>query len=157
MSDTPDLPSNSAAHPLIERTTNGRFADGNRGGPGRPRGPMARPSAIDRAAAEAMPDLIEALLSKVREGDKWAMDRMMQRLWPVPKGRALEVDVPAVVSRFDVRPAQEAVTEAVLTGQGTPQEGADVIAVIEAQQRCIKSDEVARKLDAIDRRYGSRD
>ena len=157
MSDTPDLPSNPAPQPLIERTTDGRFAHGNSGGPGRPRGPAVRPSAIDRAAAEAIPDLIEGLLKKVREGDKWAMDRMMQRLWPVPKGRALEVEVPAVVSRFDVRSAQEAVTEAVLTGQVTPREGADVIAVIEAQERCIKSDELDRKLEAIDRRYGPQD
>ena len=118
---------------------------------------MTRPSAIDRATAEALPDLIEGLLKKVREGDKWAMDRMMQRLWPVPKGRALEVEIPPIESRFDVRPAQQAVTEAVLTGQVTPQEGADAMAVIEAQERCIKSDEVARTLEELDRHFGRRD
>ena len=156
MSDTSDFPSNPAPEPPIERTTDGRFALGNKGGPGRPRGPAVRPGAIDRAVAEALPDLIEGLLKRVREGDKWAMDRLMARLWPVPKGRALDIDVPPIESRSDVRPAQEAVAEAVLTGEMTPREGADVIAVIEAQKRCIKSDELDRELAALDRRFRPR-
>ena len=152
-----DAPSKSAHQQPTERTPEGHFAPGNRGGPGRPRGPASRPSAIDRAAAEALPDLIEGLLRKVREGDRWAMDRMMQRLWPVPKGRMLDVDIPPVTSRLEVRPAQEAVAEAVLTGEITPKEGADAMAVIEAHERTIKSDELHRALEAINRRYGPGD
>ena len=151
----PPIAPSPVERPATDRTVDGRFAAGNPGGPGRPRGPVRRASELDRLAAEALPDVMEMLLQKARNGEQWAIEQVIRRAWPLRKGRALEIEVPPIEDREDVRPAQTAVTEAMLAGKITPQEGADAVAVIAAQERCINEDDRQRRLDAINRKYGA--
>jgi hypothetical protein len=65
------------------RTGDGRFAKGNPGGPGRPRGAVREAaSTLDQVAVEASAELIKVFLELARAGNLEALKRMMARIWP---------------------------------------------------------------------------
>jgi hypothetical protein len=65
------------------RTGDGRFAKGNPGGPGRPRGAVrGAASALDRIAAEASAELIKVVLELACAGDREALKLVQARLRP---------------------------------------------------------------------------
>ena len=63
------------------READGRFARGNRGGPGRPRA-RDRITPLDERVAEAGLDLIEAALEEAKGGNVRAMEMLLDRIWP---------------------------------------------------------------------------
>ena len=65
------------------RTGDGRFAKGNPGGPGRPRGAVrGAASALDQIAVDASAELIKVVLERARAGDREALKLVQARLWP---------------------------------------------------------------------------
>ena len=77
MSRTPET-SNPLPNP---RTGDGRFARGNPGGPGRPRGAgRGAASARDQVAAEASVELIKVAIDLGRAGNLKALKRAMARI-----------------------------------------------------------------------------
>ena len=68
--------------------------------------------------------------------------------------REVDVGAPPIRSKTDLVQAHLAVTEAVLSSDITPEEGAAVGAVLESQKRVIVAAELERKLAAIDAKYG---
>jgi hypothetical protein len=88
MSDVPE--SNS-------RTADGRFAQGNPGGPGRPRKVVkAAGDALDARAAEAAGDLFEVALELARERNVTVLKMLLDRVWPANRSRPLEIDAPEI-------------------------------------------------------------
>src|SRR5690242_9151161 len=91
------------------RLANGQFAKGNPGGPGRPRA-VDRVRELERRAAEAGPELIDALLATAKGGNLRAIEMVLDRVWPVRRGRPVAVDVPEIRKTADLLPAGAAVT-----------------------------------------------
>jgi hypothetical protein len=128
------------------RTATGRFAAGNPGGPGRPRGAVsAAAAALDQAAVEAQQELLGVVLEKARAGDLKAIEMIWARIWPLRRGRPLAFDLPPVGVLNDVVKTKSAVTEAVLAGEITAQEARPILKVIDSQ-RDQMSDAVQCKL-----------
>jgi hypothetical protein len=76
------MPEPSTPHPN-SRTGDGRFAKGNPGGPGRPRGAVrGAASALDQLAAEASSALIKLVLELARAGNFRAPKRARTRICP---------------------------------------------------------------------------
>src|SRR3954464_8407398 len=73
------------------RQTDGRFGKGNPGGPGRPR-TIDRAAALDLRAAEAAPDLIDVALEQAKGGNLKAIEMLLDRIWPVRRGRPVEIE-----------------------------------------------------------------
>ena len=115
------------------RQADGRFARGNPGGPGRPRA-CERAAALDLLAAEAGADLIEVALSEAKKGNLRAVEMLLDRIWPVRRGRPVEVDAPPIRTIPDLVPAGAAVTGAVLSGELTPEEGSAAARVLVAHR-----------------------
>jgi hypothetical protein len=120
------------------RQADGRFAQGNPGGPGRPRA-RERAAALDALAAEAGAELIEVALSEAKKGNLRAVELLLDRIWPVRRGRPVEVDAPPIRTIPDLVPAGAAVTSAVLSGDLTPQEGAAAARVLVAHNQMIST------------------
>jgi hypothetical protein len=87
------------------RQADGRFATGNRGGPGRPRA-RERIAALDQRVAEAGDKLIDAALKQAKAGNVKA------------------IEAPEIRATRDLLPATAAVTNALLNGDVTPREAA---------------------------------
>jgi hypothetical protein len=116
MSDVPE--SNS-------RTADGRFAEGNPGGPGRPRKAVkVAAAALDQRAAEAAPQLFDVAFEQARAGSFAAVKYLLDRVWPVGQGRPLEIAAPEIKDPRDLLPAAAALSNTVLAGEASAQEGA---------------------------------
>jgi len=85
------------------RQTDGRFAKGNPGGPGRPRA-RERAAAVDELAGEAGAELIEVALDAAKEGQPQGGELLLERIWPVRRGRPVGVDAPPVREVADLVP-----------------------------------------------------
>ena len=137
------------------RQANGRFAKGNPGGPGRPRA-VDRARELDRRAAEAGPELIDALLETAKAGNLRAMEMLLDRIWPVRRGRPVAVDAPEIRRTADLLPAGAAVTDAVLSGELTPQEGAATARVLMAHAYVADGADLDRRMTAIEEHQRNR-
>src|SRR5215203_5391739 len=81
----------------VKRGGRGKFAAGTRPGPGRPKGERARlAAALDALAAADAEAVLAAVLAAAKGGDMAAARVILDRLWPAPKGRPLELALPPV-------------------------------------------------------------
>jgi hypothetical protein len=133
------------------RQADGRFAKGNPGGPGRPR-LRERAAALDVLASEAGAELIDVALREARKGNLKAIDMLLERIWPVRRGRPVEVDAPPIRTIPDLVPAGAAVSSAVLGGDLTPEEGSAASRVLVAHQKMIDTANLAVKLRELEAR-----
>ncbi|MFI5029701.1 MAG: hypothetical protein ACHQPH_03265 [Reyranellales bacterium] len=131
------------------READGRFAKGNRGGPGRPRA-RDRIAALDERVAEAGLDLIEAALKEAKGGNVKAMEMLLDRIWPARRGRPVEIDAPEIRSIPDLVPASAAVTNAVLNGDVTPDEGRAAARVLDRHGSMIELVDLERRLSKLE-------
>ena len=123
------------------RGATGRFATGNPGGPGRPRGAVsAAAAALDQAAIEVQQELLGVVLDKARAGDLKAIEMVWSRVWPLRRGRPVAFEAPAIGCANDVQATKAAVTEAVLAGEITGHEARPILSVIDAQRDQIRDD-----------------
>jgi len=131
------------------RQANGRFAKGNPGGPGRPRA-RERIAALDQLVANAGADLIEAALKEAKAGNVRAIEMLLGRIWPVRRDRPVEIEAPEIHGVADFVPATAAVTNAVLSGDVTPREGAAAARVLMAHENMFATVELERMLSELE-------
>jgi hypothetical protein len=130
------------------RQADGRFTKGNPGGPGRPRAPE-RAAALDLLASDAGADLIAVALEQAKGGNLKAIEMLLDRIWPVRRGRPVRVDAPEIRDTADLLPVGAALTNAVLTGDLTPEEGAAASRVLRAHESLIEIVDLERRMTAI--------
>jgi hypothetical protein len=125
----------SAAH-----STDGRFTKGNPGGPGRPRKVVkAAADALDERVAAAAGDLFELALRQADEGNTAALKMLLDRVWPVGRGRPLEIGAPEIKHPRDLLTAMNGVTNAVFSGDATAEEGGVAAKVLQAHLVAIQT------------------
>jgi hypothetical protein len=140
------------------RTGDGRFAKGNPGGPGRPRGVVrSAASALDQIAVDASVELIKVAIDLARSGDREALKMVMARVWPLRRGRPLDIDVPAVAKVADLSTAATAVADAVLQGELTPREGQEVSSLFQMHCRVLDTNEFEERLREVEEKYRQRE
>lgn len=117
-------------------TATGRYA---RGAPGRPKGAKGRRPALLRAlddlVADDAEDLISIVVNTAKNGDMRAMEILLKRLWPEPKGRPLEVAIPRLNGATSLTDAIAAIVAEVCKGALTPDEGHQVALLLDMQRR----------------------
>jgi hypothetical protein len=127
------------------RQPNGRFAKGNPGGPGRPRA-VERVLEFDQRVADAAPELIDAALQKAQAGNLKAIEMLLDRIWPVRRGRPVQLEVPEIRTTADLLPVGAALTNSVLDGEMTPEEGSAAARVLVAHARMIEDVDIDRRV-----------
>ncbi|HLN11078.1 MAG TPA: DUF5681 domain-containing protein [Xanthobacteraceae bacterium] len=136
-----------------DRTPNGRFRPGQSGNPaGRPRGSRNKTT----AAAEALLDgqaeaLTERLLGEAGRGNVAALRMCFDRLAPRRRGRPVPFDLPRLESQADAVDAAAAIVAGVGDGELTPQEGADLIKLVEVFARVRAIQDLERRLAEVER------
>jgi hypothetical protein len=133
----------------------GRFEFGHPGGPGRPAGSRNKATlALDQIADDAGKDILNALVEAAKGGDLRAADLVMQRVWPVRKGRplSLSLPLPVIKTAADVVTALGVVADLVGRGEVTPDEAAALASVFESKRRAIETVDHGERLAAIEER-----
>jgi hypothetical protein len=133
-----------------------RFKPGQSGNPkGRPTG--SRPKALatlDALAEGEANEIALAMIAKAKEGDTTAGKLILERAWPVRKGRGITFELPDVSNVDDLPTAIAAITRQVADGDISPEEGATVVTLLEAQRKAIETNEFAARLAALEERMG---
>jgi hypothetical protein len=115
------------------------FEKGHPGGPGRPRGSRNQINVLlDQLAADNIEEIMGKLIEAARAGNRQAQRDVLKRLWTVPKGRPVEVDLPPIEEPADLVKAHAAVVAAVATGEITAEEASGLSAVLEGQRRAFE-------------------
>lgn len=125
-----------------------RWEPGQSGNPaGRPKGSRhAALLALDAIGAEAGADIMTAVVNAAKNGDMRACELLLRRLWPERKGRPVMLDLPPITGAQDIVLALGAVTNAVAMGELTPDEGAALAGVLEAQRRAVETIDHERRI-----------
>ena len=135
------------------RNSQGQFAPGNQGGPGRPRG---RASALRRAAEEAVsPEHIGAITRRaVRmalEGNlaamKFVFDRTCGKAVEGPsEGVATEMVLPNLTTAASCAAAIDRIAEALCSGAVDRETAKVMVDVVQARLRAIETSELEARL-----------
>lgn len=133
-----------------------RFKPGQSGNPaGRPLGARAKAlAALDALAEGEMTDIAKAMIEKAKEGDTTAGRLILDRAWPMRKGRGIAFKLPEVSKVDDLPEAIAAVTRQVADGEISPDEGATVVSLLEAHRKAIETNEFSARLAALEERMG---
>jgi hypothetical protein len=135
----------------IARDSNGQFAPGNCGGPGRPRSAISRGAVeLDAMGAEAGKKLVQVMLERALDGDMRAADLLLSRIWPARRGRPVEITARPIRDVTDYVPAATDVANAVLRGEMTAQEGQALSRVFDTQLRSITAVEFEHRLREVE-------
>lgn len=133
-----------------------RFQPGKSGNPaGRPLGARAKALvALDALAEGEMTDIAKAMIEKAKEGDTTAGRLILDRAWPMRKGRGIAFELPHVSKVDDLPEAIAAVTRQVADGDISPEEGATIVSLLEAHRKAIETNEFSDRLAALEERIG---
>ncbi len=138
--------------PETTRGEHGRWRGGQSGNPkGRPVGSRHRALvALDAIGAEGAERVLRRVMAMAEGGDVRAAEVVLSRLWPARKGRPVHLDLPDMQTPADLAAALGVVAGAVGRGDVTPDEGSAVAAVLEAQKKAIETQELERRIAALE-------
>jgi hypothetical protein len=120
-------------------------------GPGRPAGSRnAATIALDKIAEDAGEDILNKMVEAAKDGDLRAAELVLQRIWPIRKGRPIALELPKIDTAADLVAGLGRVADAVAAGDITPDEGQAVSAVLETKRRAIETLELETRIVALE-------
>ena len=134
-----------------EQTRGRPFEPGNPGGPGRPQGSRNKATlALDRIADDAGEDILKKMVEAAKDGELRAAELVLQRIWPIRKGRPISLELPKIETAADLVAALGRIADAVGAGEITPDEGQAVASILEAKRRAIETVDLESRLSALE-------
>ena len=129
------------------------FPKGNRANPnGRPAGSRNKATVLlDQLAEGEGEEILRKTLEDAKAGDANARKLILDRIWPIRKGRPVSLHLPSIATGADVVAALGLVAEAVGAGELTPEEGASVAAVLEIKRKAIETAELDARITALEK------
>jgi hypothetical protein len=121
------------------------------GNPGRPRGAKNKTTEIVERLAEGQAEkLIEKVLELAQAGDVTCLRMVFDRLWPLRKGRPVDIDIPAIKSSNDVLNVIVAIWTAVRQGRLTPEEAGALSLVAERSVQAVQIRDILKRLEDLE-------
>lgn len=133
----------------------GRFRKGRSGNPQGKR-PGTRNTALialDMIGQDAAQGLLRTVVEKAMSGDMMAARILLDRAWPIRKGRPVTFTLPPTETAGDVVQTLARLLEAVADGQLTLEEGQALASIIESQRKAIETVELDARLTELERRH----
>lgn len=133
--------------------TSTRFTPGQSGNPkGRPAGSRNKVTlAMEKLLDKDARAITNKAISLAKAGDTVALRLCLERIYPPRKGSPVTFALPDLTNSGDVRAAAMSVLQAVSEGRISPEEGSAITPLIEAVRRSIETDELGRRLEALER------
>lgn len=128
------------------------FRKGQSGNPkGMPSGSRHKATLIlDKIGAEAGTSVLQAVLRAAEQGDMTAARIVLDRAWPVRKGRSVRFALPPLESLADVSRATAAIAAAVAAGELTSDEAAGLASVLAAHVRAAEAGDLEARVVALE-------
>ena len=122
------------------RRQDGTFAPGVSGNPGGAQaGSRRRISLIlDELAGAQAEAVFKRVVEQAMTGDMVAAKAVLDRVWPIPKGRKIDLALPAATTPQEVEQAIGAVADAVGRGEVSAEEGQAVASILDMRRRAIE-------------------
>jgi hypothetical protein len=134
------------------RTTGGRFGPGN---PGRPKGARHKTTILAEKLMQAdAEEVVKAVLTAAKSGDMTAARIVLDRLCPARKDNPVSFSLPKIESAADAVSAHSAILEAVVAGEITPGEAAEVSKLIDGFVKTLELAEIDERLKRLEGRSG---
>ena len=135
-----------------------RFKPGKSGNPhGRRAGSRSKVLvALDTLGEDGAEEILKKMVEKAKEGDAVAARTILERVWPARKGARLSFDLPEVITAEDLPGAVGAITRQVADGEISPDEGATIVALLEAHRKAIETSELADRVAALEERLAKK-
>jgi hypothetical protein len=140
----------------IPRKIRGRlFEPGN---PGRPRGSKNKVTQVVEQLAEGQAEqLVQKVLDLAKRGDVACLRMVLDRVWPLRKGRPVSVDMPPINTSQDLFPAIASIWTAICEGRLTPDEASALSIVVERSIQAIELHDITRRITALEEARARRD
>ena len=106
--------------------------------------------ALDALAAGEASDVLKATVERAKAGDMAAARIVLDRCWPVRRGRPVRLDLPKMRTPADLAFALGAVAQSVVRGELSPEEGAAVAAVLETHRRAIETAQLEQRVSSLE-------
>jgi hypothetical protein len=144
-------PTVSTVSETVKRGGRGRFTAGTRPGPGRPKGERARlAAALDTLAAADAEAVVAAVVAAAKGGDMAAAKLILDRAWPIPRGRTVALPLPRVEDAGGLVAAMAALLEALAGAEITPDEARVVAAILSEQRAAIEVEDLSERLKTLE-------
>jgi len=133
-----------------------QFKKGQSGNPkGRGKGARNKTTVmLERMMADDASDVMQSVIDAAKDGDMTAARIIVDRIAPVRKGRPLEIDIPSIAAPGDVVSAYASILGNLASGHLTPDEAQQVSAVVEASRKAIETEQLAQRIDDLERKIG---
>ena len=149
----PQAASSEGTHARVEqpknngRNSDGTFANGNSGSPGKPRGAKNHATRLVEALLDGQAtELTNRAVELAMAGDASVMRALLDRLCPPRRERTVDITLPSIKSATDLIAAAAALTEATAAGDITPSEAASMSTLIGNVAKWIETVEIVARL-----------
>lgn len=139
-----------------QRARGRAFQKGTSGNPaGKPKGARHRTTqAIESLMAGEGERLGRKAIELALAGDITALRLCLDRVAPVPRDRAIKIEVPTVKTVADLVQATGSLLEAVCAGEISPGEAAEVGRLIEAYRAVVETAELEARISRLEEERG---
>lgn len=135
---------------------------GSKWKPGQSGNPKGKPKGTRHKATQLaigmMNDEAEQIVRKVidgaLEGDAVCLRLCLERLAPPAKERPLSLTLPDTATAEGVSAAQQAIVQAVATGELLPGEAATLAGIVETRRKALETEELERRIAVLEERNG---
>ncbi|MCK9381956.1 MAG: DUF5681 domain-containing protein [Sulfuritalea sp.] len=97
-------------------------------------------------------EITDAVITAAKGGDLTAARMVLDRLAPPAKERPVSLDMPDTGTAAGVSAAQEAILQAVATGELFPGEAATLAGIVEGRRRALETQELEQRIAALETR-----
>ncbi len=120
---------------------------------GRPKGSRNKvTAAVEKLLNGEAEELTRTCINLAKTGDSTALRLCIERLIPPMRDRAINIDLPQVVTSADLPQAFAQAVTAVANGEITPAEGGALAGLLGADSRAFVTAELGERLAAIEQR-----
>ncbi|MEQ1945164.1 DUF5681 domain-containing protein [Mesorhizobium sp. VNQ89] len=135
-----------------------RFKPGQSGNPsGRKQGSRSKVCvALDALAEGEATEIVRSMIDKAKEGDSQAGRTILERVWPPRKGARLQFSLPDVKSAEELPDAIAGINRQVAEGDLSPDEGALIVGLLDAQRKAIETSDLSQRVAALEQRMATK-
>ena len=95
-------------------------------------------------------EIVQVILDAARGGDLAAAKLVIERIAPPMRERPIQIDLPDTSTSEGINAAQNAIVQAVGSGELLPGEGTALAAIVESKRKALETEELERRITALE-------